>query len=327
MKRAVLIGIDRYDHFGPLEGCEKDVLRLHPLLARNFDDLPNFECRSLISGTEYVTRKKILQAVDTLLAPGGDVSLLYFAGHGRATQSSVVLVSQDGDGVDPGVSASHIFEKIAESSVREVIVILDCCFSGAAGSVPQLMGRVSALRDGTCLLAASRHDQSAHESAGGHGMFSGYLADALEGGAADVFGEVSLAGLYAFISQGFGAFEQRPICKMNVDRSHQLRRCAPAMPLPELWRLPIIFPDPDADLPLDPSYERTAGLRNAEHEEIFKLLHRYRAAKLLIPVGAEHLYFAAMQSGACRLTALGKHCWRVADRQLVRRGATAPADV
>lgn len=313
MKRALLIGIDQYDHFDPLGGCENDVLRLYPLLARNDDDSPNFECRRLISGVEKVTRKKIMQGVDALLAPGGDVSLLYFAGHGWASQSNVVLVSQDGDGDDPGVSASYVFEKIAESNVREVIVILDCCFAGAAGGFPQLMGRVSALRDGTCLLAACRHDQPSQESAGGQGMFSSYLAGALEGGAADVIGEVSLAGLYAYLSQAFGAFEQRPMCKMNVDRSHQLRRCAPAVPLRELRRLPLIFPDPDADLPLDPSYEPTAELRNAEHEEIFAILQRFRAAKLVVPVGAEHLYFAAMQSGACRLTALGKHYWRMAD--------------
>jgi hypothetical protein len=36
-------------------------------------------------------------------------------------------------------------------------------------------------------------------------------------------------------------------------------------------------------------------------------------ARLVEPVGADHLYFAAMQSGACRLTALGRHYWRMAD--------------
>jgi hypothetical protein len=32
------------------------------------------------------------------------------------------------------------------------------------------------------------------------------------------------------------------------------------------------------------------------------------------PVGMDHMYSAAMQNGACRLTPLGKHCRRMADQ-------------
>jgi hypothetical protein len=312
MKRALLIGIDEYDDFDPLAGCEDDVARLHPLLSRNEDDSPNFTCRVLTRGVAPVTRRRILQELDALFAPGADVALLYFAGHGWADQKDVVLVSEDGDESDPGVPASEIFKKIAASKVGEVIVILDCCFAGAAGAVPQLLGDVSALRLGTCLLAASRHDQPVEEASAGRGVFSAYLAGALEGGAADVIGEVSLAGIFAYLSQSFGAWDQKPMCKMNVDRSNELRRCAPSVPLPELRRLPDIFPDPELDLPLDPSYEPTAEPEHPAHEADFATLQRYRASKLVNPVGAEHLYFAAMQNGACRLTPLGKHYWRMA---------------
>ena len=54
-------------------------------------------------------------------------------------------------------------------------------------------------------------------------------------------------------------------------------------------------------------YEPDAEPENAEHEEVFGVLQHYRAAKLVEPVDADHMYFAAMESKACRLTPLGKH--------------------
>jgi MTH538 TIR-like domain (DUF1863) len=39
---------------------------------------------------------------------------------------------------------------------------------------------------------------------------------------------------------------------------------------------------------------------------IFGIFQKCRAAKLVEPVGTDHLYFAEMQSKACQLTALGK---------------------
>jgi hypothetical protein len=33
---------------------------------------------------------------------------------------------------------------------------------------------------------------------------------------------------------------------------------------------------------------------------------------LVVPAGAEHMYDAAMQSKACRLTAAGRYFWRLA---------------
>jgi hypothetical protein len=66
---------------------------------------------------------------------------------------------------------------------------------------------------------------------------------------------------------------------------------------------------------LDPSYEPEAEPRNPEHEAVFKTLQNYRAAKLLDPVGAEHMYFAAMSSAGCRLTPLGRHYWHMASER------------
>ena len=311
MKRALLIGLDHYDNFESLDGCVNDVNALTPLLARNEDDSPNFQCQSQTTALERVDRRTLLTAIDALLAPGADVALLYFAGHGAESRNDVVLVAQDGDSRDPGLALSEIMGKVQSSLVREVLIMLDCCFSGGAGGAPQLGAAISVLRPGLSILSASRADQPSAETAAGRGLFSTYLCGALEGGAADVLGKVTVASLYAYLSESFGPWDQRPTFKANIERLHELRLCSPAVPLGDLRRLSQVFDREDAELPLDPSYEPTEQPRDTDHEAVFAILQRCRAAKLVEPVGAEHLYFAAMQNRACRLTPLGRHYWRM----------------
>ena len=116
---------------------------------------------------------------------------------------------------------------------------------------------------------------------------------------------MTIAGLYSYLDECFGPWDQRPAFKANVDRLNELRRCAPAVPPSELREIRELFPAADHVFPLDPSYEPDAEPRDPTHERAFGTLQRYRAAKLLVPVGAEHMYFAAMESKACRLTPLG----------------------
>jgi hypothetical protein len=312
MKRALLVGIDMYDNFNALAGCVNDVNSLKPLLSRNEDDSLNFDCLVHTSNAHRVDRRSLLEAIDTLFSPGADVSLLYFAGHGFPATSDVVLATQDGIERDPGISLSEVLTKIQQSPIREAIVILDCCFSGAGGGVPQLGVSLAALRQGVAILSASRGDQTAVETPNGRGLFSLYLCGALEGGAADVLGRVTLASLYAYLSESFGPWDQRPTFKANLDRLHELRHCRPAVPTAVLRRLAELFITPEQIYPLDPSYEPEAEPKSPEHEAIFAELQKCRAAKLVEPVGVEHMYFAAMQSTGCRLTPLGKHYWRMA---------------
>jgi hypothetical protein len=312
LKRAVLVGIDEYDHFPGLDGCVNDVKALAPLLQRHEDGAPNFKCLSYTSDKDRIERRGLLGALDLLLEPGADVALLYFAGHGAGVDSDVALVTQDGVDGDAGVPLATVLGKVQASKVPEVIIILDCCYSGAAGGVPQLGGNVVALRNGLSMITASRGDQTAAETASGRGLFSLYLCGALDGGAADVVGKITLAGIYAYLTESFGAFDQRPTFKTNVDCLHELRNCKPAVALQILRQLHEYFPEAGTVFPLKPSYEPTAPEHDPKHSKIFAGLQRCVAAKLVEPVDAEHMYFAAMNSKGCRLTPLGKHYRRMA---------------
>jgi Caspase domain len=310
LRRALLVGINNYDNFSPLGGCISDVNALEPLLAKHEDGSRNFDC-----ATRYTaSRDSLVGDVDALLSPGADLALLYFAGHGMSHTNDVSLCTMDGTPNNPGLRFSQIGAMLRESKVGEVIVVLDCCFSGAAGGVPQFGGENALMRHGVTILAASRGDQASAEHAD-RGVFSFFFGAALDGGAADVLGKVTVAGVYAYLSELFGAWDQRPTFKANLDKLHELRLCHPAVPLEKLRRLTDFFPDFDDEYDLDPSYEPTEDPRNEEHEAIFSILQQCRAAKLVEPVGHEHMYYVAIQSLSCRLTPLGQHYWR-----LVKRG-------
>lgn len=308
LRRALLVGIDSYDNFNNLGGCVSDVRRLRPLLARHENGDLDFDCVV----REGTTRDQLVSDIADCVAPGADLALIYFAGHGSEDASDVSLCTRDGTRNTPGVPMSTVMTTVQNSPVAEVIIILDCCFSGAAGQVPQLGAIGSLIRSGVSILAASRGDQTSAETIDG-GAFTTSLVAGLDGGAADVVGKVTVAGLYAYLTELFGPWDQRPTFKANVDRLHEVRWCKPAVPLEELRKLPTIFPEVDRDLPLDPSYEDTAEPRHPEHEATFKILQRCRAAKLVEPMGDDHMYYAAMRSLSCRLTPLGQHYWRLAN--------------
>lgn len=77
----------------------------------------------------------------------------------------------------------------------EKIVILDCRHSGAFGQFPAIDNKVM-LAEGVSALTASRDIESVVEADGG-GLFTSLACDALRGGAADVVGKATVAGIYA----------------------------------------------------------------------------------------------------------------------------------
>jgi hypothetical protein len=85
------------------------------------------------------------------------------------------------------------------------------------------------------------------------------------------------------------------------------------VPLCELRRLPEFFVTADGELSLDSSFEPQAEPSHPVNEAIFAILQSCRGAKLVEPVGCKHLYFAAIENKACRLTRLGKFYWRMAN--------------
>jgi hypothetical protein len=239
LKRALLIGIDRYDTFDDLEGCVNDVAALTPLLSAHPDGEINFDCRTTTSSdAELPTTERLSTQIAELLAPGTDVALLYFAGHAANVDNQLYLVTCDGTAAEPGVPVARIFDAIFDSKVSEVVLILDCCFAGQAGQVSHRLSEGALLRNGLSVLSSSRADQTSAET-GGRGFFSMLFCQALQGAERkDNSSWVTLVDAYEYVQQRCGAWDQQPVLKVNMTGPCALRRLQPT-PTPDVVPAPI----------------------------------------------------------------------------------------
>lgn len=307
-KLGLIVGIDNYPS-APLNGCVNDATKMVNVLARNHDDSPNVNCKVMAAGATSVTRSTLKQAVSELFEKQTEVSVFFFAGHGTANNLGGYLVTQDAAAYDEGVAMADVLALANDSPARERIIILDCCHSGALGVAPNSDNKSALLAEGVSVLAACRDVESAIETGGG-GLFTRLVVDAIAGGAADVCGKVTVASIYAYVDEVLSGWQQRPLFKSHVAQLVSVRQCTPSVPLDILRLLPKYFAAPDDEFSLDPSYEPDAEPEHEENEKIFGHLQKFRAARLVIPVGEEHMYYAAMNSRSCCLTALGQFYWQ-----------------
>jgi hypothetical protein len=311
MRRALVVGVDDYPGT-PLKGCVNDADAVGALLDTHGDGSPNFAVKLMTSRIETVTRSSLRGAVTALFADDCDVALFYFSGHGFVDATGGYLVTPDAKAFDEGLPMDTVLTLANASKAKSRVVILDCCYSGIMGT-PAAAGRQTAqLAEGLTVLTASRDSESALE-ADGSGVFTALVVDALQGGGADLRGHVTPGSLYAYVDQALGAWDQRPIFKTNITQFTSLRVVAPQVPLSTLRKLPDYFPEPQDVFALDPSYEFTQeGVADPSHVSAFKELQAMESVGLIVPVDADHMYFAAMNSTGCRLTALGYQYWRLA---------------
>jgi hypothetical protein len=184
-----------------------------------------------------------------------------------------------------------------------------------------LADEVSAVGKGVILLSASHKEGYAVES-GGQGLFTSIFVDGLQGSASDVLGNITPASVYSLVDQTLGPWDQRPLFKANVQAFVALREVAPKVSLETLRRLPEWFPSATDIFPLDPQFEPDRENvpeefhdlpRDEQKELIFKQLQLCNRFGIVSPVDAEHMYYAAITSTGCRLTALGAHYRKLAE--------------
>jgi hypothetical protein len=308
--------------------CVDDALAMRQMLAFHENHDPNFDCHVLLgseaaseisdssSGSERVTFNMLRVELQKLFA-FDDMVLFYFSGHGYATANGVYIVTQDGTGTLPGILLNDILGMANDSPAREVVLIIDSCYSGSLGEPHQNQDVANLyLRPGVTLLAAASTNEVASER-NGHGQFTQLVIGALKGGAKDVRGRVSAASIYAHVEQALGPWDQRPIYKSNATQLSPVRFCTPSIMDGELRRLPQFFTQADSHYFLDPSYEVTRPEALFEHIAVFKIFKHYQVAGLLHPIFDEDLYFAALRSHPVELTPMGQFYWQLAKQNLL----------
>ncbi|MGC1015750.1 caspase family protein [Pantoea agglomerans] len=321
MRKALFVGINEYEVIQDLKGCESDAMSMSEVLSRHADGRPNFGTKKLLnSPTKPITREVLEKEIEMLFSGDADIALLFFAGHGYFDQNideGVVLPFDYIQSKNNGVRISDILNWANKADkIRNKIIILDCCQSGVAGQIRNLRGGESLISDGSTILTACQRDEFAMEE-NGHGVFTTLMLEALYGAGANILGYVTPGSLYSFVDQALGEWEQRPVFKTNVSRFVILRETGARISLDTLRMLPIWFKEDSSVFNLNPSFEPESNMPDENNISVFKQLQACNRHGLVEPVDAEHMYFAAMHSTGCRLTALGVYYKKLAAKQRI----------
>ena len=320
LKKALCVGIDSYENCNDLYGCVNDAVSVKAALERNGDGTLNFDVKTLLATSEhsYIPRNMLKDAIEDLFKTESEIAVLYYAGHGSFDSGGGYLCTSEIERADEGLSLNDIMVLVSASKARNKIIILDSCCSGAIAT-PFAMPDYAIIQTGTTILAACGASEYANED-GGQGIFTALLVEALYGGAMNLLGEVTPGSIYAYIDRSLGAWEQRPVFKANINKFVSLRKNSPPISINELRKICDIFKKPSEEYLLDPTYEpdkheADTDEINKEHECIFRTLQGYVKLNLVVPVGEEHMYYAAINRKSCKLTAQGQHYWK-----LVKKG-------
>lgn len=213
MRRAILIAASQFEEaaFAPLQFPVRDAESLRDLLAD--DQMGGFEEVELIANQPSRVARIALEMTARSCEPD-DLLLFYFSGHGKLDRDgSLALIMPDSD-TRVLSSTSLVSDEIKRifnmSRAARKVIILDCCYSGAAG----VEGFKSSLSDtidtmaqnfrGSFLLTASQRFERAWENeTKGAGALTHALIDGVKSGAAgkSASDHITLAEIASYVKR------------------------------------------------------------------------------------------------------------------------------
>ncbi|MFF0159803.1 caspase domain-containing protein [Streptomyces sp. NPDC005263] len=186
--RAVVIGVDRYQHLENLPGVRNNVSHLAGLLRDpEVWGLPAEHCVELRNPESY---EELLDEVHKAANAAEEAFVVYFAGHGLLSLNGdlhLALPKSDNERLYRAVPYDSLrHEIVVTCTALSRVVILDCCYSGRA--LKGYMNPAAKLADladadGTYLMTASSETKLAWAPEGEEfTAFSGELVKALSEG-------------------------------------------------------------------------------------------------------------------------------------------------
>jgi hypothetical protein len=211
---AFLIGNQNFrDDSGllPLLGPENDLAILARLLRD--PERGSFEVYQFLDECSNKIMPAIARRLDG--ASSDDLFLIYYSGHGKLNRSGALCLATadtcEGAALNTtSIQARLLREVVEDSDCGQVVLILDCCYSGAVdlrGDVRSALQQVGEAR-GFHIVTATTSMQAAREAAsepGGKvlGKFTAALAYGIESGAADHVskGKIYLSDLRRYLGR------------------------------------------------------------------------------------------------------------------------------
>ena len=322
-RKALVVGINHYDHYPPLTGCVNDATRMCELLkwhGNTQEALPNFKTRLLLSGDypdKKITRSRLRNEIETFLDSSkgsADVALLYFSGHGYENSLGGYLVTQDARAYEEGFSVNDLLIFANNSKIKEIIILLDCCYSGNVGDFPMLCDGITILRKGITIMTSSQSDKVSLELEGMGGVFTDVLVKGLQGLSADLLGNVKLYTLFDQAHQMLSYYDQTPMLKSNTESSLILRLTTPKIAREDLRLLIELFLNVRQVFRIERlHFEDGEITRN----KVISLLKNFLKHGLLQSVFEEEGTIEESLERPLTLTVLGQFYWDMVKKKLI----------
>lgn len=196
-QRALLVGVGRYDREHELPALPtpgNDVEGLARILR-------NPERCGFASVTDIrdPDSQRLCESVEELFASAGrdDLILFYFSGHGKLSPAGGLhLCATNTNGktlIATSLPLAMLNQFVNTKPVAQVVIVLDCCFSGAAASIfkgadiESLVTKDLGQGQGKYVITSSSASQvSRANPKDKYSLFTKWLIDGLESGASDV---------------------------------------------------------------------------------------------------------------------------------------------
>ena len=213
---AVVVGLERYRNELPQASyAERDAR----VVARYLSGTMGYEEGNIaLLLNDRATKGDMEKYFETWLpnrVESDDTVFVYFSGHGapNAKTGEAYLVPYDGDPVflnNTGYPLSRLYQSLADLPAKEVVVVLDSCFSGAGGRSVIAKGMRPIITEikspllgkgKTIVLAASSGQQvsSTYEQKA-HGLMTYFFLKGLQGEAdTNKDGKIDIAELFEYL--------------------------------------------------------------------------------------------------------------------------------
>ena len=209
-KAALLIAVGEYQSdFESLAAAENDLRAMQRVL--HLPDAGGFAADA-VKPLVNPDPQKMREALEGLFINRrkDDLLVLYFSGHGVTDDRGNFYLASTATQRDrlraTSVSAKFILDLMEESRSKQQVVILDCCFSGAfakgmtAKGKPVNLGSQLGGQGRAVLTSSSATEYSFEQKDADLSIYTRYLVEGLETGAADLNGDgwIAVDELYEF---------------------------------------------------------------------------------------------------------------------------------
>jgi uncharacterized caspase-like protein len=233
---AILVGVNAYqdDQIPGLRYSAADCRALADVLVAATRQFPK---KRIIAhhdfGTQLPVREAVFASFTQVIerAKPQDTVLFYFSGHGLIEPGSkrAVLCLSDTRSdqlLDTGLQMQELLRWLDQCESRQQLVWLDACHSGelmipgarnivfdtaveTSTTIMRILQQATQNKGLYALLSCDQGQRSWEFPELGHGLFTYYLMQGLEGEAADAAGIISADGLYQYLYKQIVAFIQQ----------------------------------------------------------------------------------------------------------------------